>query len=90
MPKYDCFRYVGFIGFDDFAGTAHGLNGLADAMRHKPRGFRGDAQSARELVARNALFGLAKQVHRLKPQIHRDVAILENSPNLHGDCLRHW
>jgi hypothetical protein len=40
-----------------------------------------------KLVAADALFAGAKQVHRLQPQVHRDVAVLENGSDLHGELL---
>lgn len=56
-------------------------------MRHKPSGLEGNAQGAGKLVAGNALLGRAKQVHRLQPQAHRDVAVLENSANFDGELF---
>ena len=84
--------HQGFIDLDNFASAAHRLyadnpHSLADAMRHEPRGLEGDAQGPGKLVARNSLFGRAEQVHRLKPDVHRDMAVLEHGPNLHGELL---
>jgi hypothetical protein len=83
---------VGFVGFNDTAIGPQGLNAddahcFADTVRHEPSGFKRDAQGAGKLVAADALFAGAKQKHRLEPQIHRDVAILENGANLHGELL---
>jgi len=44
----------------------------------------GDAQGAQKLVAGNALFGRAEQVHCLQPKAHRDMAVLENGAEF--DC----
>jgi len=81
-----------FVGFNDATipshrGHADDAHGFADAMRHEPRGFEGDAQGPGKLVAADALLAGAKQVHRLEPQVHRDVAILEHGPDLHGELL---
>src|SRR5579883_54 len=83
---------VGLIRLHDGAGPAHGLNAnnahsLADAVRHEPGGLESDAQGAMELVAADALLAGAKQVHRLQPQVHGDVAGLEDGPDLHGELL---
>ena len=82
----------GFVGLDDLASATHRIDSddahsLTDAVRHEPRGFESDAQGPVKLVAADALLGRAKQVHRLQPQVHRDVAILENGPDLHGELL---
>src|SRR5207244_3145488 len=70
---------AGFVNLNGLASPAHGLHtdnlhGLADAMRHEPRGFEGDAQGAVKLVAADPLLGRTEQVDRLKPQPHGDVA----------------
>jgi hypothetical protein len=39
------------------------------------------------LVARNTLLAGTQEIHRLKPQVHRDVAVLENSPDFHGELF---
>src|SRR5580693_2082186 len=81
-----------FVGFNDAAIPAHrghadDAHCLADAVRHEPCGFERHAQGPRELIAGDTLFAGAKQVHRLEPQVHRDVAILEHSPDLHGELF---
>jgi len=81
-----------FVSLHDRASAAQRLNadnahGLTDAVRHEPRGFESDAQGPRELVAADTLLAGAKQVHRLQPDIHRDVAVLENGPDLDGELL---
>lgn len=81
-----------FVGLDDLARTAHrshtdNAHCFTDAVRHEPSGLESDAQSPRKLIARNALFARAEQIHRLEPQVHRDVAILEHRADLHGELF---
>lgn len=40
-----------------------------------------------QLMAANALFGIAKQVQRLKELMKRYAAMLENRANLHGELF---
>ena len=54
-------------------------------MRQEPRGFQGDTKDAMQLVAADALLRSANQVDRLKPDVHLDVAGLENGPDLDGE-----
>jgi hypothetical protein len=68
-------------------GKAAGSHGFPDAVPHEPRGFEGDAKGAVKLVRADALFGRANQMHRLKPQMQRDVARFEHGPHLHGKWL---
>jgi hypothetical protein len=82
----------GFIDLDHAAvrterGKVARPHGLADAVRHEPRGFQGNAKGPVELVAADALLAGAKQNHRLKPNVHRDVAGLEDGPDLYGEGL---
>src|SRR6185312_8538650 len=81
-----------FVHLDDLASATHRLDancahGFADAMRHEPSGLKRHSQGPRKLVARNALLAGAKQVHGLQPQVHGDVAGLENGPDLHRELL---
>ena len=82
----------GFVGLDDPTSAAHRLNadnahGFADSVSHEPSGFESDAQGPVKLVAGDTLLAGAKKVHRLQPNIHRDVAILEYGPDLHSELL---
>ena len=74
---------VSFVGFDRLAFAANGaqrtiLHGLADAMRHEPRGLVGHAQRAMDLVRADAFLGRAQQEcvasHHL---VERDLRCLE-------------
>jgi len=83
---------IGFVCFYNRACAAHrghadDAHSLTDAMRHEPCSFQSDAQSPRKLIAGNALLAGAEKVHGLKPQIHRDVAVLKDGPDLHGELL---
>jgi hypothetical protein len=82
----------GFVNLDSLAFATHWgkrafAHGLADAMRQEPRSFKGHAQSVVKLVRANALFGRAKQVHRLQPKVKRNVGGLENGPHSNGEWL---
>jgi len=81
--------FVSFYGFARAAHRGHADNahGFTDTVRHEPCGFESYAKGSVKLVARNSLFGRAKQIHRLKPQVHRDVAILKNGADLHGELF---
>jgi hypothetical protein len=79
----------GFIRFHNLASAAHGLDtdnahGLTQAMRHKPSSLEGNAQGPMKLIAADAFLAGAQQIHRLNPKPHRNVAGLENGPNLYG------
>jgi hypothetical protein len=78
-----------FVGLNSFASTAHwghadNTHGLTDAVRHEPSGFQSDAQGTRKLVTADTLLARAKKEDRLQPYAHRDVAVLEDGPDLHG------
>jgi hypothetical protein len=56
-------------------------------MRHEPSGLEGNAKGAVKLVTADALLAANHQVDRLHPDVHRDVAAIEDSPDLHGEGL---
>lgn len=64
-----------------------GTHRFADTVRHKPRSFQSDAQYAVKLIAGNALLAASDQIHRLQPDTHRNLAVLEDGANLHGERL---
>jgi hypothetical protein len=47
-------------------------------MRHEPSRFVGHAEHAVDLMAADAFLAGAEQVHRLKPQVQRDMRRMEN------------
>ena len=82
----------GFVRLDNFARAAHrgyadNAHGFADAMRHEPCGLEGDAQGAGSWLLEMPFLPGAKQIHRLQPQVHRDVTILEHGPDFHGELF---
>ena len=56
-------------------------------MAQKPCAFKGDPQSAMQLVRANAFLAGADKMHSSQPIAHGDMAILENGPDLHGERL---
>jgi hypothetical protein len=84
-----------FVAFDELTFATQGpdvvnaqiRHRLADAVRQEPRGLQGDAEDAVQLVAAHALFGRAKQVHCLQPNMQLHMAGLEDSAHLHGKGL---
>ena len=83
---------LGFVRFNDLAGTAHGtsaagIHGFADAMRHKPSGFEGHAEDPVQLVAGNTFLAGGDQMDGLQPEMQLDMAALKNGAHLHGKRL---
>lgn len=83
---------VGLVRFKMLAGAAQRiagatLHGMADAVRQEPRRLKGDAQHAMKLVAAHALLAGVEQVNGLQPQVQRDMAGLENGPDLDREGL---
>lgn len=62
-------------------------HGLADTMPHEPSGFEGDAQGAVQLVRADTLLARHNQEDRLQPDVHLDVARLEDGSNFDGERL---
>jgi hypothetical protein len=82
----------GFVDLHRLARAAHWLypddaHGLTNAVRHKPRSLECDAQGSGELIAADPLLAGAKQIHRLQPESHGDMTVLENGFNLHSEGL---
>ena len=65
-------------------------HGFADAVRHEPSGLEGDAQGAVKLVGADALLAAGDQIHRLQPDMHRDVRLSKMVPIRTVNGLRHW
>lgn len=83
---------IGFIRLYQHASAARRLkvaaaHCLADAVRHEPSGFDGDAKSALQLDAADTLLAGAKQVNGLQPRLQLDMAGLEDGAHLHGEGL---
>ena len=84
--------HVSFVNFDQtttVAEVASGVifHGLTDAVRHEPSGFESNTQSPVQLIRANALLAGGDQEDRLQPQVHFDVAGLENGSYLHSERL---
>src|ERR1700730_14145078 len=56
-------------------------------MAQKPCAFKGDPQSAMQLVRANAFLAGADKMHSSQPIAHSDMAILENGPDFNGKFL---
>ena len=81
---------VGLVSLDDLANAAQGIeparaHGLADAMREEPSGLEGDAKRPVQLVGADGLLARRHEEDGLKPDVQRDVAGLEDGPDLHGE-----
>jgi hypothetical protein len=72
----------GFIRLNDPAVATHQaatrVEGLTDAMSHKPRGLVGNSERAVELVTAHAFLGRAEEIDRLQPDVERDLAALKH------------
>ena len=74
---------IGFVGFDDLALAAErrwgssDRHGFADAVRHEPRGFVGDAKGALQLLGADTPFFDAAMSR--KPSIHLESGMCERS-----------
>ena len=84
---------VGFVNLNRAAVRTErgseiaGTHRFADTVRHKPRGLEGDTENAVKLVARKALLAPGDQIHRLKPDVHRNLAVLKDGADLDGERL---
>jgi hypothetical protein len=56
-------------------------------MAHKPSGLEGHPDGPMKLVGAKALLGSRQQVDGLEPEVHRNMAILKNGPDLDGKLL---
>src|SRR3569623_1828993 len=80
------------VGFNETAARAEHagcvrLHRFADAVRHEPSGFQGDAEGTVKLVRADALLAARDQVHCLKPKVHGDVRGFKDGADLHGEGL---
>ncbi len=83
---------VGLIDFNHATFAAKGsetarAHRFANAVRHEPGGFQSHAESAVKLVGADPLLAARDQVHRLQPQMQRNVAALEHSTHANGERL---
>src|SRR6266705_1380881 len=83
--------YVGFVRLNSVAAptkyAAVRLHGFSDAVGQEPRALDGHAKSALQLVRADAFLTGRNQKDGLQPNMHRDMAGLEYSPDLDGKRL---
>jgi hypothetical protein len=60
---------------------------LADTVSNEPTCFEIDAEDAAELICAKSLLGRAHKMHRLEPDVHRNVALFEDGADLDGEGL---
>ena len=85
----------GLVAFDNLICAAERIGRinsefshcLSDAVSEEPRGFQTTAEGSMKLTGGDALFRRAKQVDRLKPDMHRDMAGLKYRPHPHRERL---
>jgi hypothetical protein len=82
----------GFVGFHGLASAAHGascagVHGEADAVAKVPSGFHAATEHPLKLAGRHAFLAGAQQMDGLQPQPQRQMAILENGADPHGERL---
>jgi len=58
-----------------------------NAVADEPAGFEIDTENAAELIRAEALLARTHQVDRLQPDVQRDMARLEDGPDLDGERL---
>ena len=75
---------VGFIYFDLAIQLAAvvALHGQANPVIHEPAGFLGDAERARQFIARNAVLAVGDHPGRQHPVLEGKRRILENRADL--------
>ena len=83
----------GLVDFYDSALATHrrehatGHHRGTDTVRHEPCAFERDTKGTVKLVGADALLARAHQVHRLEPEVQRDVAALKYRAHLDGERL---
>jgi hypothetical protein len=63
------------------------IHRVTNAMRHKPRGLITNTKHPVKLVRAHALFGRRKEEQGHQPFANRNVGILDNGSNSHGELL---
>ena len=63
------------------------LHDLADAVGQEPSGFHAAIEGPLNLAGANALLAGADKLDGLKPQVQREVAVLEDRADPHGEGL---
>lgn len=81
---------VGHVRFNGLAFTPKrrsvvtGFQNLAGAMGEKPSGLHAAIKGSLYLASANALLAASDKLDGLKPQMQREVAVLENAADPHG------
>jgi hypothetical protein len=99
MNRFDCAGSSGFVVLRGViapssaafpAQRARGvrwLHNLADAVGEKPRGLHAAIEGPLNLAGRDTLLAAADKLDGLKPQVKREMAILEDRADPHGEGL---
>lgn len=92
LPGLARFGQFGFVGFHGLASAAHGfgragVHSEPDTMAEVPRGLEAATEHALKLAGADAFLGRAEQVDRLKPQIEREMAVLKDRSDPHGELF---
>ena len=60
---------------------------MTNPVPDEPCGLHAVPEHPLELAGADAFLGRAHEEDRLEPQVHRDVAVLEYGPDVHGELL---
>jgi hypothetical protein len=82
----------GFVGFNRLTSAAHragraGGHNLADTMAEEPSGFHAAIKHPLNLASGDTFLARAKQVNDLKPEMQREMAVLENRSHANREGL---
>lgn len=80
------------VNLDRLARAAHGgefgrAHRFANTVRHEPSGLVLDLQGAVQLMGRKALLARRVQVHRVEPEVQRNLAALKEGADRHAERL---
>jgi hypothetical protein len=84
---------VGHVRLDHLSLTAQRvridrrLHNFADAVGEEPSGFHAAIEGPLDLASRNAFLAAADKLDCLQPQMQREMAVLENAADSHGEGL---
>ena len=87
--------HIGLINFDSFFRPTDGISkrrrqlfhGLANAVAEEPCRLHASAERPLKLARRDALLVAGHEVESLQPNMHGDVAGLEDGSDSHGELL---
>ena len=80
---------IGFIRFNFARKFIHRtvLHGEANAVKHEPSGFLGDAQSASEFAGTDSVFGVHNHPESGEPFVKTECAVLKDGSGLDRELL---